>query len=364
MKEIRNIIQFYDTANQAKERFALASVVNIEESSYRRIGARMLVSSSGRWIGGISGGCLEGDALKRSQVAIFNNTASTVVYDTMDDDSNQIGVGLGCNGKIEVLFTPIDSDAIDSPINQLKSIINTTDPVIILKVIKSDDHALLGSMDVVRFPQNKIDFCGISSDYLIEAISQTRVNRRPQIIRCPLEQNKSLEVLVEYVRPETRLVVVGDNYDVLALLKVAKELGWIIDLVGRKKKMSKQVFQLADRVYEFDELNQIAINEFTALVLMTHDYNLDLKMLPTIKNLKPPYVGVLGPKKRINKLKKDVVHTMSDWMDDLHSPIGLDIGGETPEEIAIAIVSEIIASFRSRKGSFLKHREGTIHLRS
>ena len=123
MKEIRNIIQRYESA-ATNEQLALASVVHVEESSYRRIGARMLVSSNGEWIGGISGGCLEGDALKRSQKAIFSNRPSTVVYDTMDDDRNQIGVGLGCNGRIEVLFTPIDPEDPDNEIEQWHPILN------------------------------------------------------------------------------------------------------------------------------------------------------------------------------------------------------------------------------------------------
>jgi len=102
VKEIRQIIEKYESTDHNVEKVAIATVVNVEESSYRRIGARMLVSSSGQWIGGISGGCLEGDALRRSQTAIYNDQPSSVVYDTMEDDANQIGVGLGCNGRIEV----------------------------------------------------------------------------------------------------------------------------------------------------------------------------------------------------------------------------------------------------------------------
>jgi len=122
MKEIRKIIAVYEQMDWQKERVALASVVNVEESSYRRIGARMLVGSSGVWTGGISGGCLEGDALRRSQQAIFRGEPSKVVYDTMEDDENQIGVGLGCNGRVEVLFTPIDPGDPANEIEQLKTI--------------------------------------------------------------------------------------------------------------------------------------------------------------------------------------------------------------------------------------------------
>jgi xanthine/CO dehydrogenase XdhC/CoxF family maturation factor len=112
MKEIMLIVQLYERLKMSSTDMALASVVNIEESSYRRVGARMLVSAQGEWTGGISGGCLEGDALIKAQSAIHHNAPSIVRYDTMDDDDNQIGIGLGCNGIIDVLFTPIDiSDA-------------------------------------------------------------------------------------------------------------------------------------------------------------------------------------------------------------------------------------------------------------
>ena len=90
MKEIRNIIASYDEVDWATEKAALATVVSVEESAYRRIGARMFVKSSGDWIGGISGGCLEGDALKRAQIAIHKDKPSVVVYDTMEDDAHQI----------------------------------------------------------------------------------------------------------------------------------------------------------------------------------------------------------------------------------------------------------------------------------
>ena len=142
MLEIRKIISEYDKLDHSKEKVALASVVSVDESAYRRIGARMLVRSNGLWIGGISGGCLEGDALKQSLMAIYKNESSIVVYDTMDDDNNQIGVGLGCNGKIEVLLTPIDSEDPDNEVELLRSILNSEAPSIIAKIISGDNEML------------------------------------------------------------------------------------------------------------------------------------------------------------------------------------------------------------------------------
>ena len=107
MKEIRSIIAAYDALDKQVTNAALATVVRVEGSSYRRTGARMLVMDNGNWVGGISGGCLEGDALKRARLAITKSVSTLVTYDTTEDDSHQIGVGLGCNGIIDVLFTPL-----------------------------------------------------------------------------------------------------------------------------------------------------------------------------------------------------------------------------------------------------------------
>ena len=158
MKEIRNIIAFYDATDHKKEKLALAAVVNVEASSYRRIGARMLVSSNGQSVGGISGGCLEGDALKRSQKAIFSNRPSTIVYDTMDDDENEIGIGLGCNGRIEVLFMPINPEDKNNPIEQLREVAAAKSPSILLKVVDpmSSDQDIGASLLQNGYPSSNI----------------------------------------------------------------------------------------------------------------------------------------------------------------------------------------------------------------
>jgi xanthine dehydrogenase accessory factor len=121
MKEIKAIINAYDQINPEKTKAAIATVVRVEGSSYRRTGARMLVMDDGVWVGGISGGCLEGDALKRARLAIAKSQPSLVTYDTTEDDQHQIGVGLGCNGVIDVLLTPLEFDNLNNPVEILKS---------------------------------------------------------------------------------------------------------------------------------------------------------------------------------------------------------------------------------------------------
>jgi xanthine dehydrogenase accessory factor len=362
LKEIRKIIESYNATDHSTEKLALASVVNVEASSYRRIGARMLVSSTGFWVGGISGGCLEGDALKRSQKAIFSNTPSSVVYDTMDDDNNQIGVGLGCNGRIEVLFTPIDAADPNNPIEQLKTIAQAKTPSILLKVVKSTaTKSLLGYRELITSSEQVDQFCHIAKEDLESAVQEVKELKRPLLKQFNTQNNQDITVLIEFIRPETKLIIVGDNYDVSALVGIADELGWECYIVGRKKKISKKTFQTAKAVFEYEEFSNITFDAYTAVVLMTHDYNWDKKILPQIIDKNLPYIGLLGPKKRMLKMQDDLNLNSLDSISNFYSPVGLDIGAESPEEISLAIAAEIVAALRNKSGQSLKHKKGVIH---
>lgn len=362
MKEIRRIIDYYDKVDHENEQLALASVVNVEQSSYRRIGARMLVSSNGQWIGGISGGCLEGDALRRSQKAIYSKKASVLIYDTRDEDDNQIGIGLGCNGKIEVLVVPIDPHNMNNPIELLRKAVENDKPQIIIKVINevgTDEN--LGYSQLIDLESSNFSFLNLNNKELISSIGETKIKRRPQIIELKNQYQKNIKLLIEYLRPEMKLVLIGDNYDVNAFVGIANELGWDIYVVGKKKKLSKSVFDISKAVFDYDAFDDVPVDSYTAVVLMTHDFNKDKSLLPSIISLNPNYIGILGPKKRFHKLEEDLSMGQLEELKSIYSPVGLDIGAESPEEIALSIASEIITVFRQRKGGFLKNRKGTIH---
>ena len=116
MKEIKEIIKAFDQAQSQGKQTALATVVQVEGSSYRSPGARMLITEDGALTGAISGGCLEGDALKKAQLAMFQQRAMLVTYDTTDDDDAKFGIGLGCNGIIHILIEPIDNNEENHPL--------------------------------------------------------------------------------------------------------------------------------------------------------------------------------------------------------------------------------------------------------
>ena len=136
MKEINRILTIYDQLDHSQRKVALATVVYVEGSAYRRPGARMLVSDDGRWEGAISGGCLEGDALRKAREVMLNDNPMVVRYDTMDDDANSLGVGLGCNGIIDVFIEPIDPADPTNPIALLREFSRLRDRRVIATICR------------------------------------------------------------------------------------------------------------------------------------------------------------------------------------------------------------------------------------
>jgi len=313
MKEIEKIIAAYHKTDWNLEKAAIGTVVKVEESAYRRVGARMYVSSLGHWVGGISGGCLEGDALKRAQIAIYNNESSIVVYDTTDDDSHDIGVGLGCNGRIEVLFTPIHKDVQDNPIEFLKTITATRKTEVILQVLTNShqDKSILGSFSPKKDVDALANRIEVAQDTLSDCIQKAIIKRKSKVFNIKNDNDVSFDILVELLQPKVKLICVGDNYDVDAFVKIADELGWEIHVAGHHRKLSKSVFDHAAKTYAYDEVDQITLDEHTAVVLMSHDYHKDLVALRHFATTSVPYIGLLGPKKRMLKMDtefKDCSH--------------------------------------------------------
>lgn len=362
VKEIRNIIARYDQMDWSTERAALATVVSVEQSSYRRIGARMFVQSGGNWTGGISGGCLEGDALRRAQTAIYKNEPTVVTYDTLEEDDHQIGIGLGCNGKIEVLFVPIHPEQPDNPIEVLRAQLDNRQPSILIQSISLKDHLqskLYTAAELKRLAEEQdLELAQVQS-------SLDEVNRRKtsMVVELSTRAGESYDLLFEWLRPEIRLIIVGDNYDVNALVGIVHELGWEIHLVGTLRKFDKAVYQLAQTVQHYDDIQQLELDAHTCVLLMSHDYQRDLQMIRQLLPLKPAYLGMLGPRKRTLKMQAELEGEGLDLVNysKLYSPIGLDIGAESPEEIALSIVSEIVGVYRGRGGGSLREREGSIH---
>jgi len=354
MKEINDIITAYKQLDLTHNKVALATVIYVEGSSYRRAGARMLVQDNGIWIGGISGGCLEGDALKKANHCIARNKIEVVRYDTSKEDEEQIGAGLGCNGIIDVLLSPIVQDDKNNPIHILESCVNDRKANCLVTIISSKLNGLsAGEMykysTESQFPEQ-----------LTADINSAKISGKSSV-----KNYENLSVFIEILLPALNVVLFGSSYDIYPLLKIGNELGWHMSVVTNPSKASKKIKALSEKIYPKD--TTIPYDDFTAFVLMAHDYKTDKNNLVMALETNVPYVGMLGPFKRkvkaLNELRDHGQTFTSEQLQRLYNPIGLDIGSSTPEEISLAILAEIRAHFSGRNGKFLREKVGTIHER-
>jgi len=371
MKEIKAIINAYEQINQDKTKAAIATVVRVEGSSYRRTGARMLVMDDGVWVGGISGGCLEGDALRRARLAMAKAEPSLVTYDTSEDDQHQIGVGLGCNGVIDVLLTPLEIGNPNNTIEILKSCMAERRQTHILLTITSlEEHNTLQAGQMIRYTgaESLRVFEDESLEMELDKTIQTYVQKgRSRPKEFNFSDGRAIEVFIEVLPPEIHMVLMGHQYDVLPLARLVKEIGWRATVIANPQKVMQKLFSVADDLIAPEEFDKILIDDHTAIILMSHDYKTDKYNLPKVLKTAVPYVGMLGPRVRSEKIFKELAEEnmpISETdMPRIHAPVGLDIGAISPEEIALSVVAEIRAVFSNRNGSQLRQRTTPIHER-
>ncbi|EPR68124.1 XdhC family protein [Cyclobacterium qasimii] len=373
MKEIKEILKAYAIAVENNEKTALATVVNVDGSSYRRPGARMLITENGELTGAISGGCLEGDALKKAQMVIFQQRAMLVTYDTTDEDDAKFGVGLGCNGIIHILIEPIDENNGNNPILLLKSCVKNRESKVLVTLFdfKHKRGAQPGTILLVAAENTSANkqFDQIHSaikSFILEEAKSVISTKRSSIL--PVIESE-FTAFIEYMAPAIKLNILGAGNDVIPLVKLAAIMGWEICIAdGRSDLVTGIRFPEAEELIigKGDEVvRKLDVDSRTAVVLMTHNFNYDLAILKGLYPYKCPYIGVLGPKKKLLKLKEQLwingVELQNEEDKLIFGPMGLDIGAEGPEEIALSIMSEIKAVMTGSMGGYLKSKDGPIH---
>lgn len=371
MKEIKAICEAYKKVDFSKQKAALATVVRVRGSSYRSPGARMLITDDGRWTGSISGGCLEGDALRKARKVMSDQQPITVTYDTRDDKNNIFKINLGCNGVIDVMFEAIDPADEHNPIFLFERILQENE-MASLATVFSGSSEVLGKKALLQ--KSLINATNLHHQGLLDMIEkdlwESIENKQSSAKSYELE-GESCEVFIELIQPPIHLMIFGAGFDARPLSEMGKKLGWSVTVTDEcVAHIAPLFFPDADHLSlcnrEFvDQDFQISSN--TACVLMSHNYEYDRDVLRKILPSDTPYIGILGPRKRFDKILKDFADqnielSEKDW-ERLHTPIGLDIGAETPEEIAIAIIAEIMGRFSRRAAGYLKFRPGPIHHR-
>lgn len=367
MKEIKSILKLYSAYKNSDEKCAIAQVVRVEESSYRREGARMLVFESGVFEGGISGGCLEGDALQRSQVAILKQQPSIVTYDTSKE--NEIGVGLGCNGVIDVLISPISESS--STLEMLQKCVSDRGEHIIATVtaLNSDIESItLGRSFYYDKDSASLEDCEHDGlrNFLQDKIQDVLEKKKSRTYHFEEGSVKS-SVFIELIPPQFHLAIYGDNYDVYPIIEMAKLMDWDVSLIGNVQKLKKEKLQSVKNIYPKDFDERPTIDDRTAIILMAHDYKTDYANLQKLIKSPAPYIASLGPRKRFDKMiaefKSNGIEFSDEELQRIYAPCGLEIGANNPEEIAMSLFSEILGAFSGKKGGMLREKVGPIHER-
>ena len=384
MNEVRALVEAFDAARASGERCALATVVSVEGSSYRRPGARMLVCESGASTGTISAGCLEADVIEHAKRVIRAGEAVLIEYDTASTGEEIAwGLGLGCDGVVRVLVEPLahgspyvevlrrSCEADAAPVS-VATVYQYVPPESASAVVRSEVGARLFISEDG----------GVSREKLSERVASVlegemrvlSLGGKTSGARVCDVGGGTVKVFVEMLLPPVPLIIFGAGHDALPVVELARGLGWQTEVVDpQARAASRSRFIAADRVTlarPEEVAARVRITPRTLTLLMTHNYSHDLALLRFLLASPARYVGVMGPRKRTERLLSELAASGEEFRFEeretarLYSPAGLDIGANSPAEIALSIVAEMRAVLDGRRGGLLRERRGSIHGRS
>lgn len=336
--ELKEIINQAVINQQKGLKNVLASVVHLEGSSYRKPGVRMLISEDLNSIGAVSGGCVEKEIIQRAKSVFKDGKPKIITYDGR--------YRLGCEGILYILIEPFFVS--DDFISEFSDANSNRESLKIESLFIKEDEAFGNFGSVVTF-QNKKQFTFSKS--------------------LDIQNKNNLEIFTQILQPAFRLIIIGGEHDAVKLCKIAANLGWEIDIITSAKD-SKQLsdFPGANSVIgDSPETIQFSdIEENTAIVIMNHSYVQDLKYVVKLSEYNPKYIGILGaPKRRerlFNELFEFVPGISDEFLENIYTPAGLHIGAQTPEEIALSIVAEILSVIRKKEPFSLRKINGKIDI--
>jgi xanthine dehydrogenase accessory factor len=342
MSELARVAAALREAAKAGDDCVLATVVRTEGSTYRRAGARLVVHAGSVRAGAVSAGCLENDVLARAADRRVADGPEIVTYDTRSPDDIVWGLGLGCGGLVEVLLEPLAPSRAAERASTLARVAAARHPTVLATVTRAPTGLGVTPGDHPPLP---LPFAFSRAD---------------------------IEIAYEYIVPPVRLAICGAGPDAVPVVAAAKRVGWDVTVIDNRPSLARAAqFQDADHIIVADPNGIAAAIEAAdcdAAVVMSHNFERDLAFLGAWLAAGIAYIGVLGPRRRTDQMLTTLVARGIPVDDDarrhIHAPVGLDLGAETADEIALAIVAEVQAMHAGRPAGFLSQRDGPIHFTS
>jgi len=338
--ELKKLIQAYLNARHIGLASVMATVVELDGSSYRRPGVRMLINEHGHMTGAVSGGCVEKEILKQSQSVFATGESKMMTYDGR--------YRLGCEGTLYILIE------LFAPGEMLLAEF--------AKAIKNRQPFDIQS----RYSKSVGTDPDLQSVIIFDKHKQFSFNG--QDIK-DLAPGSDTLLFRQHLEPCFKIMIIGAEHDAVQLCLLANSLGWEVTVVVSPSNPQELTdFPGADELLKVNaaDLPHDKIDKHIAIVLMSHSYVKDLEFLFSFKDSRPAYIGLLGPANRREKMLNDLIEKYpsidESFFDLLFGPAGLNIGAETPQEIAMSICSEILSVIRKQEPKSLKDKLGSIHL--
>jgi len=331
--EFIEIIQSYKTAKQNHLRSAIATVVDLDGSSYRKPGVRMIIHDNGQMVGAVSGGCVEKEILNQSYTVFKTGEPKIITYDGR--------YRLGCEGILYILIELFDPET---------------------EMLRALDKCLeeRESLKIDCFYKKEAT---INSDFGSVITLENSKSYKFNKSKTPKNKNRlNLSVFSQKLGPLFRLIIIGSEHDAVQLCSQAFSLGWeIIIITSHSDPQSIYDFQGAQQLLKksAEDLDLSLIDNDTAILLMTHNYAKDLQFLSALTGSNPIYLGLLGATNRRERLLNEFIERNPDvsdsFLDIIYGPTGLNIGAITSQEIALSICAEILSVIRNEEPDSLKN---------
>jgi xanthine dehydrogenase accessory factor len=377
MNDLPQLLAFRDRCRAANTPLLLVTIVRTAGSTYRKPGARLLLTPDGRHEGTISGGCLEADLVETAWNRVEQNQGKPMImrYDTTEEGEIFWGTGTGCGGQIELLLERLEAD---DPLTFLFEAQSAGEEAAIVTIL---EHrvSMPGLSGDDRPPALGAKFClrrnqSVSPEVLhgqllveVRRLAEEAFNeRRSFVAACKFQDGVEFDVFCEFVPVPPNLFVFGTGRDALPVVQLAKSLGWTVTVAGKRATVgaAAQLEAVADAFLALEEALTL-INDDSLVLVMSHNFLSDLSVLESLTGRSLCYVGLLGPKARKEKLITELERNNAGWdrkqLDRLHAPAGLDLGVEGPAGIALSIVAEMQAALAGRSAAPLRFRHAPIY---
>jgi xanthine dehydrogenase accessory factor len=349
----RHLVDRFHAARASREALVLVTVYATLGSTYSKAGSRMLVVSGGDSQGLISGGCLEGDLALRAQQVLATNAATTVSYDLRDEADELFGLGVGCNGVIDVCLQPVRAEDNYEPLASIAEALMGEQPGAVATVIESHVEGLAAGATVVM----------VNGETRAFDVPESWRARLHKGCLAACEQRRSafvtdaagISVLYAPLLPIPRVLILGAGLDAVPLVNVLAELGWRVSIADhRPAYLERSGFARAEQrhaVRPAKLASELPLAAYDAIVIMSHHLDTDRIYLRQLAPVASTYLGLLGPPARRQRLIEELGEAAGSVRQRLRGPVGLDIGADSPESIALSIAAEMQQVLATAGGS-------------